>query len=414
MEKHEQGAWIVHHVNKLESVTSINGYERLFVSGKAAKIMSFLIDDFSKHRIVSRTRLATLASLANINTILELPIILQHLETHGYIQTDKENVFPLGLTSKGILEHTADLLELLGGEKHEFASIEISNKIAIRPEESKILLEQISDEYSFSAKEMSFFENDVEQFGFVDYQEVSDSKIYFNGNIFRNGNMAKTKRILSALSDAEQRSLSEVDTLLDKIGCLDLLKVQTILGEKLLSKLNSISYYDINQVSNSIDRKVFITKPSSFNLYGSSFTEDVFDLAKKFVTSLYYGMTHSSASRGKIWGVSLILKKLISGGIVGPARAIGEDYKVLEQSGVVEVISDGKGNFTMKLLRKDIGEIALKVLEQGSASDNVILPSSSVSLYVGPEVNREITRKKYNTNTDHKTTDLIESLRQKR
>ena len=44
----------------------------------------------------------------------------------------------------------------------------------------------------------------------------------------------------------------------------------------------------------------------------------------------------------------------------------------------------------MKLLKQDVGELALQVLEQGDASDKSldVLPGSPLNRFKGPEVNR--------------------------
>ena len=57
-----------------------------------------------------------------------------------------------------------------------------------------------------------------------------------------------------------------------------------------------------------------------------SVLDDAFDLAKALVSALFYGMTQSRAGRGRIEVIGLLLRKLIGGGHVGPATAIGEDY----------------------------------------------------------------------------------------
>ena len=88
--------------------------------------------------------------------------------------------------------------------------------------------------------------------------------------------------------------------------------------------------YDLNGVSNELQRVDFLTKPAAFEKYGNALVEDALDLAKAFVTSLTYGMTYSPASRGQITMLPLLIRKLLRGAWVGPATAIGQDYKVLE------------------------------------------------------------------------------------
>jgi hypothetical protein len=62
-------------------------------------------------------------------------------------------------------------------------------------------------------------------------------------------------------------------------------------------------------------------------------------------------MTQSSPSRGRIAMIAVLLRRLIAGGQVGPATAIGEDYRVLETKGVIRVSKAQPYGFMMRLLK---------------------------------------------------------------
>ena len=157
----------------------------------------------------------------------------------------------------------------------------------------------------------------------------------------------------------------------------------------------------------------FVTRPSAFHKFNDPLVDDAFDLAKALVAALFYGMSQSSASRGKITMLSALLRKLIAGYEVGPATAIGEDYKVLEVKGVIKVRPSGWG-YKMKLLKKDVGEMALKVLTTGDVfSDNVAfspLPGK-MSGFTGPEASRWTFRGKQEIESRKGTRDILETLR---
>jgi hypothetical protein len=136
------------------------------------------------------------------------------------------------------------------------------------------------------------------------------------------------------------------------------------------------------------------------------------DLAKAFVASLSYGMTFSPHSRGRISQLKKLMQSMIDGRSVGPATAIGHDYKVLELNRVVEIkpSSSYPGRFNMRLLKKDIGILALQVLESGdSASEEAVLISSDVSHFAGPEFKRVETRKKQTMQKS--SMEIVELLR---
>jgi hypothetical protein len=106
-------------------------------------------------------------------------------------------------------------------------------------------------------------------------------------------------------------------------------------------------------------------------------------------------MTISSYYRGRIQIVDALMKKLISGGTIGPATAIGSDYQALELKGVVQVTPSSGGMFTMRLLKPDVGRLALAVIQDGDITAESIaqLPGAKVTEYVNPERTREVRRR---------------------
>ena len=138
-------------------------------------------------------------------------------------------------------------------------------------------------------------------------------------------------------------------------------------------------------------------------------------LAKLFVTSLTFGMTKSHSYRGKITMIQRLMEKLIDGEWVGPATAIGNDYKVLELRGViqVEVSLEYSNRYNMKLLKKDVGELALKVINDGDISTEalMLIPSASIIDYTSPEQNRTYERKSQNSQTGKNIAELLDVLR---
>src|SRR5690606_15206955 len=89
-----------------------------------------------------------------------------------------------------------------------------------------------------------------------------------------------------------------------------------------------------------------------------------------------------------------LIRKLVAGQEVGGAApAIGKDYQALEYKGVVQVRRAGS-NYYMKLLKRDVGELALAVLTYGDASyEAVSLQAAEVTRYVAPEHRRVEARK---------------------
>jgi hypothetical protein len=182
----------------------------------------------------------------------------------------------------------------------------------------------------------------------------------------------KAKKVIDSLSAADANKAAELDEILSSKGCVTITEAERVLGEPLFSKLKAAGMYDLSHVTNPSGEFGFVTKPSAFHKFNDPMVDDAFDLAKALVSALSYGMTQSEPGRGRIMALSALLRKLINGGSVGPATAIGEDYKVLELKGVIRVTPAGYG-YTMRLLKRDIGEMALSVLTTGqAASENVL------------------------------------------
>ncbi|WJJ99750.1 hypothetical protein [Elizabethkingia anophelis] len=250
----------------------------------------------------------------------------------------------------------------------------------------------------------------------MDHESLEEDKIYFNGHLFKRDNLQKTQNVLNSLRAEDRINISEVDKRLSISGCLPYSEVERILGKSLLLKLQSIGFYDLNEVINAEDAITFVTKPSAFSKFGDPFEEDALDLAKAFVSSLYYGMNYSSQGRGKITMLRALLKKLVNGHEVGPATAIGEDYKILELKRVIELRQKlDTSQYYMKLLKRDVGELALKVLEYGDASEEVLLLSDiysgNITNYIGPEEKRTFTRKRQTDLEKRNVADVLRTFR---
>lgn len=416
MRKDTRGAWVIHHANKLHMLQTQDGYENLHSVGRTGILLSAI--SASNQMSMSLDRVTALATAAKINTKLELPVLLDKLEEARLIDKTGIGIEVLGVTTLSTLSHTSDLFEFEEPNNQERAAIYLAEESSTKPILQSEIGEVIADRFEMSRSGLIDFFDVINSSGMVDRESFNKSEsLYFNGNLFRSDSIEKTYKVVSSLTAPEQAALQELDTIFSSNACISLDKAKKILGEKLFEKLVSVSFYDINIVNNSNGDFAFITKPSSFSKYSRPQTEDAFDNAKALVTSLTYGMTKSHYARGQITMIDKLLGKLIQGGSVGPVTAIGEDYKALEQRGVVKVDKVagrfGGSSYQMRLLKKDVGELALKVMETQDISDQSLsnFPEASVYSYTGPERNRENVRKKQNDISKNTAFRILDVLR---
>ena len=208
-------------------------------------------------------------------------------------------------------------------------------------------------------------------------------------------------------------TIDELNDILAKQGCITLRKAYSVATEKLFTKLHSIGLYDVGKIGNEMGSHYFVTRPAAFSKFTSTIADDAFDLAKAFVNALTYGMTTSPYGRGRIQMISALMNKLISGRRIGPATAIGHDYQALEMRGVVEVERSSGSIYTMRLLKPDVGRLALAVIQDGEAASEVLsqLPPAAISQYTEPESNRTVIRKNITKPLKRGVGNLLSRLR---
>ncbi|MDW3197478.1 MAG: hypothetical protein R8G66_34190 [Cytophagales bacterium] len=418
MEERTQGAWVIHHTKKIREFKNAPEFEDIELAGKCGLFLSSLAAS-KEQSYLNANKVNTIAEASNINKRLELPIIKDTLQKAKLIDiSSKGDISVLGITTSKVLDHTSQIFKDSTTDDFQKASLELANYSSDRPVQGDLVKEYISDTYHLSSEKNKKLFQLSEEIGLIDYEEFDSEKVYFNGNLFRRDAIAKTSKVLSSLSDEDSRKITEVDNLIKSEGCITQESAIRILGSILLSKLQSIAMYDFNEVSNNQHSMVFITKPSSFSKFGNPFEDDALDMAKAFIASLTYGMKISSPDRGQIQGHSMLvntIRKLLRGESVGPCTAIGQDYLVLVVNRVIELKHSRGSLYSMRLLKFDIGRLALDVLEKGDSAEQASLEldfkSSSVTNYTGPEDNRMRIRRKKSTSKKINVGELLRTMR---
>jgi hypothetical protein len=412
MKKTTKGAWIIHHANKLSSTNAAADFDQINFAGKCGTMLSALTT--STQSSLDTPKVDALAKTAGVSVRTELPAILAELHKQRLINQGASGIDILGLTTAKTLEHTAEIFEGLSPSSIEEASIALSEKASELPIEQSVLNPFIEDTCELSKEETTELIQAAEQIGFVDAEAISgSSKIFFNGNLFRKDDAAKMAAVVASLKSDDALKVIAFNEELGKCGCLVLARAMEVLGKSLFEKLHAIGAYDVNRVGNDRGQYCFVTRPAAFKKFSDSVVDDAFDLAKAFVASLTYGMTMSAYGRGKITMIKRLMQKLINGGWVGPATAIGHDYKVLELKRVVEVQPETGGMFNMRLLKREVGEIALQVIVEGEASTTFAaqFPGADVTTYQAPESTRIFQRKTLAAPMKKQISALLNQLR---
>lgn len=412
MDKKTLGAWVVHHSQKLRAVSGASeDYEQLDFAGKCGVVLNSLAA--SSETVLEMKRVKALTKASGYSSRTDLPAVLQELQRQRLIDQSGDEVTVYGLTTGSTLEHTATIFEEIEPQKQERACIDIAEQGSLLPILEKDASEYLSDTYKVASKETKELLTQYKQIGFVDSESVGNHALYFNGNLFRKDEIKKINGVLSSLSGEEDSKTRALAELLDKNGCISKKVALRVVGDQLYSKLVAIGFIDENGVGNESGTHYFVTKPAAFSKFTNAEIDDAFDLAKAFVTSLTYGMVSSSSGRGRITMIEALMRKLLSGSWVGPATAIGQDYRILEMKGVIATKPEGDGRFYMRLLKNDIGQLALKVILEGEASTEAILqlPSASASNYKNPESNRVIERKRQTEPLRKGVAGLLNDLR---
>lgn len=96
----------------------------------------------------------------------------------------------------------------------------------------------------------------------------------------------------------------------------------------------------------------------------------------------------------------------------GGVRAIGEDYRELEARQVVDVTKKSYGRYTMRLLKKDVGELALTIIRGGAAAQEaVLMDGSPARAFKGPHAARSEVRARNEITDKRFVYDALDRLR---
>lgn len=406
------GAWLMHHDHKLSAVKS-TAFESITTAGRAARLLSYISKE--EQWSVSKERIQILAQVNGIRRH-EIAGLLSELQNVGVIDKSDSGVSVLGVSQDNLFKHAAVVFEEQSPSGIERAALALSEMASLSPVDEIAIADELADDYKLSKAEKSELTSLAKLIGFVDYEAINDKTLLFNGSLFKRENAQKSQIILDGLKASERQNVLEADARLNSNGCLPEDVIVTILGSPLWSKLHQIGYYEVSQVTNENGSTRFVTKPSALVKYVPGGLADMHDDAKALASSLTYGILKSNHARGQIQSPSALMDALINRGYVqGWARAIKEDYQVLERRGVVGVSSLPNG-FRLTLQKPEIGRMAQDLILKGDASEAVARATigSQPGEFIGPEGARVAERLKDVPETKRGSAIALDNLRKTR
>lgn len=413
MPEQTTGAWLLAQSRSLDSVSGAQRLENISYAGIVGRLYNVLRRGAANTTSsINAEEVATLSRLNNID-VASRKEGLRVLQEQGRIdQASNGSIAVLGATTRAVLETTAQVFDGLRPIADERALIDLSEKISDKPLTREGATLYISETYELTAKSASSLIDLSKSTAIVDEEEHKGKAIIFNSNVFRDGKRAtKAYALIEALSSGEKQLLRDADELLARKSAVHESQISTILGADLHRRLIGIGYFDRMEVNNSSEAVAYLASPNAFQRFGRPFEEDPIDDAKALLASLTYGMQRSGSIRGNIKLPVALLNALIAGRSVGPVAAIEQDYKELERRGVVHVFPDRYAH-SMTLLKPDVGQLALAILQGGGAAEEAVLMSGRAAAgFKGPSESRQEVRQKKTVEDRVFTTEALDILR---
>lgn len=411
MKKEAVGGWVIHHAQKMKDVKCGNNFPNIQLAGTCGILLAALTS--SEDETLPRKRYTAIAETAGLTTT-DLQFAIGELKKHALLDTSAsgEEIRTLGLTQQAVLQQVGSIFESQVPNSDDTIVIELAEKASMLPVNEKIAKEEISDENSISSTHLDSILQTAGEIGFFDKLQISNESLIYNGNLFRRDQLKKSEKILDALNSADMRKVQELLKMLDTTVCLLASEAEALVGRDLFLQLHSIGAVDLSEISNAEGKTLYLSRPSAYAKYGNA-NDDPLDDAKALVTSLTYGMTQSQSWRGRIMDLPALMRALISGRRIGAATAIGEDYRALELKNVVKTRYEGGDKYSMILLKKDVGELALQALMSGNSSHCLLPPfrtRGKADIYSGPEGLRVEARRALGDNTI-KAAELLRAMR---
>lgn len=351
--------------------------DKLNIAGKTGRFLGAIRGNVSIENI---KKLEKMAGLYGIQPTELQYIILPKLEevSEGKVELVKDKTDNItGLreyiyTNEEVLGITGKLFEQQGPTDIQRIAIETMDATKKLPYYQNELIQVLCNE-GFKEKDIELSFALQEQFKLVQRLNKVKRKDPIISNEYIWG--ANHEKIAMAISDISWDKKQDLKQIIDLVQRTQGFPSEQLTGfdktllllAKKIGMLNPIKIISSRNISKEFE--------FCANISGAdSYSDDILDDVKLLLASIRFGENYTQHSR--LYDPGQFLRCLIKYGEVGPHDANASDYLLLEKKGIVKVVHKTKQKWSsyyncymdrtgycLKLLRKDVAEIALKVIE---------------------------------------------------
>ena len=364
-----------HLVSQRADAPGLEHLDTTILAGKCGRLLARIrqLSIIEKDKLVAISRGIGIMPSELDNLIL--PTIEKHAENLIIVQRARDGSV-LGVeefisSKQTILESTEQIWDRSGPNEVEYANLD-----GLRFCEG---LPRTQDEYYSHIAETGVSESDVRlvydiQIGFR-LLKKQDATYGLREPIVYNEYMwgERAAAIYNAIHDLALDLQAQLLELLNEIQVRQGIPVDELINRGIGSVLQLAKKTGVIDVTAIKTRegvtKEFATTPRIWGTLGHDTLEDadIFDDVKLFLNSIRYGEVYGRRSTGRIMDPIRLLTVLLEKGEIGPATAIGKDYPLVEQAGIVSVETTASGLYVMRPRKRDVIETVVDILEHGSA-----------------------------------------------
>jgi hypothetical protein len=151
--KETEGAWIVHHGQKvMMDASGAAEYPAIDQAAKATSLIVALAGTDESHLPIDKVK--AIARAARLNPKRELESFLDLLENRRLISRSDGGVHVIGLTNRAALQHAADMFADDEPEPLEQAALKIADLTSIAPLPQNAVAEYVGDTYRLTSADI--------------------------------------------------------------------------------------------------------------------------------------------------------------------------------------------------------------------------------------------------------------------